>query len=197
MSTIQTKFHLNPLIRCKHPPREGRGAGPQGGLGVNLNFWQRQSIYTWLGRTHAKFNRNRLIRYKCSPLGGSGGGRVRGEILISDNSYQFPHNKAPFVSNFIKIGQLFRTPPPPGGQLYAILGGGRGPGGLTPKIWIIDLDIIFPHIWNRIQNFSIFLELFAFVHFGSASDKIPTPSPGGGNGGEIWISDNSNPFPHE
>ena len=45
-------------------------------------------------------------------------------------------------------------------------GEGGGPRGLTPKIKIVDLDILFPYLRNRILNFSIVFELFAFVHFG-------------------------------
>ena len=37
---------------------------------MNLNFWQQQSISTWIGTTHAKFHQDRLIRYKGHPLGG-------------------------------------------------------------------------------------------------------------------------------
>ena len=46
-------------------------------------------------------------------------------------------------------------------------GGAGGPGGLTPKIKIIDLYIVFPHIWNRIPNLSIVFELFAFSTTGT------------------------------
>merc|ERR1712074_448683 len=58
-----------------------------------------------------------------------------------------------------------------------------GPRGLTPKIKVVDLDILFPNILNRIPNFLTVLQLFVFVHFGSASDKTPPPPPPGGRGG--------------
>ena len=54
----------------------------RGGWGVNLKIWQRQSISTWLGTTHAKFHKNRLIRYKYPPLGGRGGQLLGGKFKI-------------------------------------------------------------------------------------------------------------------
>ena len=153
---------------------------------------------TWLGTTHAKSHQNRLIRYKGPTFGGAAPlpqGRIWREIWNSANGYQFPHNEAQFVSNFIKIGQLFRKAPQGDNSALSWREGGW-PRGLSPKIKIVDLVILFPHIWNRIPNFSIVLESFAFIHFGSASDKTPL-LPRRGEWGEIWISDRSNPFPHE
>ena len=67
-------------------------------------------------------------------------------------------------------------------------GEGGGPRGLTPKIKIVDLDILFPYLRNRILNFSIVFELFAFVHFGvRVGQNFPPPWGGGGGGlGQIW-----------
>ena len=44
---------------------------PEGERGVNLNFLPRQTIFTWIGITHAKFHQNRLITYKGPPWGGA------------------------------------------------------------------------------------------------------------------------------
>merc|ERR1712074_439541 len=89
-----------------------------------------------------------------------------------------------FQISLKSVNFFLKTPPPGDNSALSWGGGGGGPRGLTPKIKIVDLDILFPYLQNRILNLSIVFELFAFVHFG-VRDGQSFPPPGGGGEGAV------------